>query len=297
MPEPKREVTFKKSATGLVAHFRAMASPCEVLVDSTDEALIKSLAQHVADEAWRIESKFSRYRTDNIVFQINNAQGKPVIVDEETAELLDFAAQAYQLSDGMFDLTSGLLRQLWRFDGSDQIPTPEAAAALCQNIGWHHVNWQRPQLRLHAGMEIDFGGIGKEYAVDRAAAIVHQQSDCAVLINFGGDLYATAPPRHSPHWLVGIEKIGGGKSALIQLSKGGLATSGDANRFLLKDGVRYPHVINPKTGWPIMDAPRSVTVAAPSCVEAGLIATFAMLAGSDADDFLAEQAILHWIQH
>jgi len=296
MPEPKREVTFTHSATGLVAHFRAMASPCEVLVDSTDEALIKSLAQHVADEAWRIESKFSRYRDDNIVFQINNAQGKIVTVDEETAELLDFAEQAYQLSDGMFDLTSGLLRQLWRFDGSDQIPTPDAATALCQNIGWRHVNWQRPQLRLRAGMEIDVGGIGKEYAVDRAAAIVRQHSDCAVLINFGGDLYATAPPRHAPHWLVGIEQIGGGKSAIIQLAKGGLATSGDANRYLLKDGVRYPHVLNPKTGWPIMDAPRSVTVAAPSCVEAGLIATFAMLAGSEAQAFLTEQEILHWIQ-
>ncbi|WP_269619978.1 FAD:protein FMN transferase [Zhongshania sp. BJYM1] len=297
MSAPTREIEFKKNSNGWVAQFRAMASPCELLLDSDDESLIQELGNIVAAEAWRIETKFSRYRDDNIVYQINNSQGKAVSVDEETAGLLDFAENAYQLSDGLFDLSSGVLRKLWRFDGSANIPTYEAATALCDNIGWHKVRWQRPLLTLQAGMEIDFGGIGKEYAVDRAATLLKQKTDCAALINFGGDLLATSPPRNAPHWLVGVEQVGGGQSAMIQLKRGGLATSGDANRYLIKDNIRYPHVLNPKTGWPIMNAPRSVTVAAPSCVEAGLIATFAMLAGADADSFLAEQDVLHWIQH
>ena len=145
-------------------------------------------------------------------------------------------------------------------------------------------------------MEIDFGGIGKEYAVDRAAALVRDITDTPVLINFGGDLFATAPPAGQPHWLVGVESIGGLQSAMIQLQRGALATSGDARRFLLKNGKRYPHVLNPRTGWPVLDAPRSVTVAANTCVEAGLLATLAMFHGREAEDFLAAQQVLHWIQ-
>lgn len=145
-------------------------------------------------------------------------------------------------------------------------------------------------------MEIDFGGIGKEYAVDRAAALVRDITDTPVLINFGGDLFATAPPAGQPHWLVGVESIGGLQSAMIQLQRGALATSGDARRFLLKNGKRYPHVLTPRTGWPVLDAPRSVTVAANTCVEAGLLATLAMLHGREAEDFLAAQQVLHWIQ-
>ena len=104
------------------------------------------------------------------------------------------------------------------------------------------------------------------------------------------------PPAGQPHWLVGVENIGGLQSAMIQLQRGGLATSGDARRFLLNNGKRYPHVLNPRTGWPVMDAPRSVTVAAGSCVEAGLLATLAMLSGREAESFLAAQDVLHWIQ-
>jgi len=145
-------------------------------------------------------------------------------------------------------------------------------------------------------MEIDFGGIGKEYAVDRAAALVRDITDTPVLINFGGDLFATAPPAGQPHWLVGVESIGGLQSAMIQLQRGALATSGDARRFLLKNGKRYPHVLNPRTGWPVLDAPRSATVAANTCALPRLLAPLAMITPRDAEDFLAAQQVLHWIQ-
>ena len=82
---------------------------------------------------------------------------------------------------------------------------------------------------------------------------------------------------------------------LVALCAGALATSGDARRFLQKDGIRYSHILNPKTGWPVQNAPRSVTVSAPSCVMAGLLATTALLQGEAAAEFLKNQGLKHWV--
>lgn len=82
---------------------------------------------------------------------------------------------------------------------------------------------------------------------------------------------------------------------MLSLAAGALATSGDARRFLLKDGVRYGHILDPRTGWPVRGAPRSVTVAAPTCTEAGVLATLAMLQGREARAWLAAQGAPHWI--
>ena len=129
-----------------------------------------------AAETQRIEAKYSRYRPGNIVHAINNADGRTIVVDEETARLLDYAQQLFELSDGKFDVTSGILRRVWRFDGSDRVPSRKAVAALLALVGWQKARWQSPELTLLPGMEIDFGGIGKEYAVDRAAALVRPLS-------------------------------------------------------------------------------------------------------------------------
>ena len=97
---------------------------------------------------------------------------------------------------------------------------------------------------------------------------------------------------------VGIEALNAERQVAqkrIRLEHGGLATSGDARRFLLKDGIRYSHILDPTTGWPVRDAPRSITVAADTCTQAGMLATLAMLNGPDAEHFLAAQAVRFWI--
>jgi thiamine biosynthesis lipoprotein len=145
-------------------------------------------------------------------------------------------------------------------------------------------------------MEVDLGGIGKEYAVDRAARMAAETATGAVVVNFGGDMHVAGPRRDGRAWAVGIERPGDGDQAVrrLEVMRGGVATSGDARRFLLKDGVRYPHVLNPRTGWPVMEAPRSVTVLADSCTEAGMLSTMAMLQGGDAESFLEEQGVRFW---
>ena len=272
-----------------------MASPCEVLLENTSRASALAATEAVAAEAWRIEDKFSRYRDDNIVHRINTSGAAPVEVDVETARLLDFASTLHDLSDGKFDITSGVLREAWIFDGSNRVPEPEIVAAVLPRVGWHTVEWQSPVLTLREGMEIDVGGIGKEYAVDRCVGILAAATEVPGLVNFGGDLAVTGPPQSRKAWKVAVEgPETGAPDRLLDLRRGGIATSGDARRFLLRDGVRYSHILDPATGWPIEKAPQSITVAAETCTQAGMLSTLAMLKGAKAETFLEQQGVRFW---
>ncbi len=278
--------------------FKAMASPCELLVEGADEAQARVLLEAAAAEALRIEAKFSRYRDDSVIAMLHRSRGEPVAVDDETALLLDYAAACHAMSDGLFDVTSGVLREAWRFDGSDRVPTADRVRVLVERIGWRKLHWQRPKIVLPPGMEIDLGGIGKEYAVDRVLALLRSQAALPMLVNFGGDLAVSGLRADGRAWQVGVERPDAQqRSAVLRLdlSAGALATSGDARRYLLKDGVRYGHILDPRDGWPVRGAPRSVTVAAGRCTEAGTLATLAMLQGPRAEEWLAGQGVPHWV--
>jgi FAD:protein FMN transferase len=290
------ELQLEARENGITAvMFRAMASPCEVLLDTDDFAMAQELGRAAAREAWRIETKYSRYLPDSMVSAINRSQGRAVTVDEETAALLDFAAECHRLSAGKFDITSGVLRRCWTFDGSDQVPDAATVDSLLSLIGFDKVQWQPPRISLPPGMEIDFGGFGKEYAVDQALSIVTARQPGAVLVNFGGDLATNQPTRSGP-WQVAVERPDSEREPrlLLELTQGAVATSGDTHRFLLRDGVRYGHILDVHNGWPVRAVPRSVTVVAGSCVAAGMLATLAMLNGENAEAFLESQGVRHW---
>ena len=277
-----------------LGEFRAMAGPCQVL-SRADRSTAREQLRAAADEAWRIEAKYSRYRAGNIVARINTADGKPVEVDDETANLLDFASDLHRLSGGRFDISSGVLREVWTFDGSDRVPAAEDVERVLQRVGWDKIAWERPWLTLAPCMQIDLGGIGKEYAVDRAVQLAAALDGSPCLVNFGGDIAAVGTTDGVDPWRVGIESIDpADPGKRIALARGGLATSGDARRFLLKGGVRYGHLLDPRTGWPVADAPRSVTVAADTCTQAGMLSTFAMLMGNGAEAFLDRQRVRYW---
>jgi thiamine biosynthesis lipoprotein len=274
-----------------------MACPCELLLAECDRSAAREFGTLAAREALRIEARYSRYRDDSVVAEIHRQRGKPMTVDAETAGLLDFAQQCHELSDGRFDITSGVLRYAWKFDGSDRVPLPADVDRLLPLVGFEKLSWQSPRLLLPTGMELDFGGIGKEYAVDRVYDLVAALHGAPFLVNFGGDLRANRPPRQGP-WRIGIERPDTEHVAerVLELEHGALATSGDSRRYLLRAGVRYGHILDPRTGWPVIDAPRSVTVAASSCTEAGLLSTLALLRGAGARDFLEEQGVRYWLQ-
>lgn len=277
-----------------VGRFTAMASPCEVLIDADDRTEAAGLVDLAREEAERIERKFSRYLPDNLIDRINHAEGATVEVDEETAGLLDYAALCHEMSGGRFDITSGALRRVWKFDGGEVVPTEEAIRDVLMHVGWGRVQWRKPALTMPAGMEIDFGGIGKEYAVDRTAALLAQRAPSTLLVNFGGDLVTSGPRRGDRAWNVGVDdptRTGEAVLYRVELKRGGLATSGDARRFILWKGKRLGHILDPTTGWPVEGAPRSVTVVAGSCLEAGTLSTLAYLEGPRAESFLRAQGV------
>jgi thiamine biosynthesis lipoprotein len=291
-------IRIEERNEGLLAVcFEAMASPCEVLLPDGDRSAAKAIGTVVADEAWRVERKYSRYRKDSVLSSIHRSRGSRIEVDEETAALLDFARHCFDISNGLFDVTSGVLRAAWQFDRSDRVPQPAEVDRLLPLIGFQKVQWRRPVLMLPREMELDFGGFGKEYAVDRAFDRLAAVISTPFLINFGGDLRANRAPGPGQTWKIGVESPDADRQAsmLLDLEQGALATSGDSHRHLLRDGIRYGHVLNPLTGWPVAGAPRAVTVAASSCTEAGLMSTLALLHGAGAEQFLSEAAVRFWI--
>jgi len=279
--------------------FRAMGSPCEVQLYSDD----KRHAQFVADQAmadvWRIEARYSRYREDSVLSGINRAaaRGGVVAVDEETAALLNYANTCYQQSEGLFDITSGVLRQAWDFK-SQKIPKKAVINKLLSGVGWDKVQLSAAQIRFKCpGMQLDFGGIAKEYAVDRAEAICRKQGIEYGLVDLGGDIKIIGPHADGRPWSVGLRhpRKPGALLATVMVYAGAVATSGDYERCIVVKGQRYSHVLNPKTGWPV-NGLVGVTVFAEQCVIAGSACTIAMLMENLGKQWLDELGLQHlWI--
>ena len=256
-----------------------MASHCEVRVYAPDEATARGWSDAAIAEVRRIEAKYSRYRDDSVTTAINrSAGGAAISIDAETASLLDFAAELHAHSEGVFDLTSGVLRRAWDFK-TGRIPSQPALDQLLTRVGWSKVEWNSPTLRLRAEMEIDFGGIGKEYAADRASAIVVDLGAQCGLVNLGGDVRVIGPHADGQAWRIAVQDPRGEPGATIaymNVSYGAMATSGDYERYFVHNGRRYSHLLDPRTGWPV-EHWRSVSVVAPLCIAAGGCATVAML--------------------
>ncbi len=260
------------------------------------------LARRAADAAIadvkRIETKYSRYRDDSVTTRINRAAGRDAVaIDAETVALLDYAQRCHDLSDGLFDITSGVLRRAWDFRRRPpklpDAPTLEAARAL---IGWERVEREGGRVRLpRAGMEIDFGGMGKEYAADRAATILQEAGIAHALVNLAGDVRALGAQPGGTPWRVAIRhpRRDNAVIAYVELADGAVATSGDYERCFDLDGRRYCHILNPRTGMPVAHW-QSVSVVAPLCVVAGSCATIAMLQEARGEAFLAAQG-LHYV--
>ena len=279
-----------------VVSFSAMACPCEVLLRCHDASEAEQLASLAREETFRLERKFSRYRDDNIIHEINQSRGLPVRVDEETQNLLHYAGECYRLSQGRFDITSGVLRRAWDFKGQEFQPNQQLIDSLLESIGWDKVQIEKESISLQPGMEIDFGGFGKEYAVDRVAQLLYEKSGVDLMVNFGGDIRAMAAPGTTEPWCVGLADpdIPGKSIGQLELVNGAVTTSGDAYRYCFVNGQRLGHILNPLTGWPVENTPRSITVVSDFCLEAGLFTTIAMLQGEDAKKFLAAQEVKYY---
>lgn len=249
-------------------------------------------------EVRRLEAKYSRYREDSLTARINASAGSgtPVALDDETEGLLNYADTLWQQSAGLFDLTAGVLRRAWNFR-SGQPPRPEIIDELLPLVGWQQVQRHNNSLALPVtGMELDFGGMVKEYACDAAATVLKLHGVGHALVDLAGDMACTGPRSDGQPWTIAIRHPEAANRAVatVSLSSGGLATSGDYERYLEINGQRYGHILNPHTGWPERGY-LAVSVTAAQCLVAGSAATVALLKSElDARRWLEELG-LPWL--
>jgi thiamine biosynthesis lipoprotein len=271
--------------------FRAMGTSCQLYLYADSARIAKSVAQRVVTDIERLEQKYSRYREDSYLSEINRCakEGKSIQVDEETAALLNYADTCFRESDGLFDITSGILRAVWSAQkGHSNIPNTGFLNELLEKVGWQKLQWSNPELAFPvAGMELDLGGVVKEYAADRACSLCRDSAIQHGLINLGGDISVIGPHPDGSPWQVSIRHptVQNTQVAQIELTCGALASSGDYERYITIEGDRYGHIINPLSGWPTRELV-AVSVKANFCLVAGSAATIAMLKESKGKEWL-----------
>jgi thiamine biosynthesis lipoprotein len=280
----------------MVHQFYAMASDCAVHLCGETAEDLEPFSAAAEAEVRRIEARYSRYRGDSELARINKvaAIGGVIDIDAETVGLIAYAKACFAKSDGAFDITSGLLRTVWNFSAS-YLPDQASIDAVLPFIGLDNVALVDSQLHFRSpGMELDFGGLGKEYAADRAAEVCIDLGARHGFVDLGGDIRVIGPQPDGQPWRIGIRHPRDAEKlvAEISLPNGALATSGDYERFIEIDGRRYCHILDPRTGWPVREL-SSVTVISDRCLVAGSLSTAAMLKGADGAAWLHELGVRH----
>ena len=276
-----------------------MGGTARLVINGTPEQQLdlEAIAEQVRTRLEALEARYSRYRDESIVSVINQRAGSGVLteVDSETRALLDLAGRLWDASGGLFDITSGPLRHAWDFR-ADGAADPTKIESARQLVGWDKIEWQASSLHLPTpGMEIDLGGLAKEYAADSAIRLMRGLNVSSALIELAGDVATIGDSEDGTPWRVGIQNPDGeGSLCTLQLSNAAIATSGNYARRIDYEGKQYGHLLNPKTGWPVA-GPNSVSVLDSHCLTAGAVATVACLHPEEHAHAWLEHAALPWL--
>lgn len=276
--------------------FKAMGSFCEIQLYPQTQFDPEHVVQLLTEEVARLEMKYSRFKEDSFLSEMNRAAGDAsgIEIDNETESLLEHALNCHRISNGMFDITTGALNAIWNFQKA-AIPDQGDIDKTLAHVGFDRLTWKNSRLQLPQNTQIDFGGIVKEYAADSVVRLARSLGVQHGLVNLGGDFSVIGPQPDDLPWTVAIASPDPqqGIMAKVELSDGGLASSGDYERCFVHEGKRYSHILNPKTGWPCAGL-RAVSVAANLCTVAGSVATIAMLEDeAQAKTWLEESQLSH----
>lgn len=265
--------------------WRALGTQCEVQYACAAAARARAFETEAMAWVAAFEAKYSRFRPDSLISRINAAAGRDwVPIDAEMETFLDLCGSLHQLSGGVLDVTALPLLRLWDYQAAaPRVPADEEIAAALRLIGWTKVQRAPGRIRLPlAGMALDFGGWGKEYAVDMVAQLARRHGITQALVDFGHDLCAVGSAPGKPGWHVGLEdpaRPGVACWGSIAARDCGVASSGDYLRGFTRDGRRYGHIIDPRSGRPVANGCRQATVVARSCVQAGVLSTAVFILG------------------
>ncbi|MSU47864.1 MAG: FAD:protein FMN transferase [Opitutus sp.] len=265
--------------------FPALGTNCEVQY-AAPGGEGQAVAFERAATTWvnAFEAKYSRFRPDSLISRINAAAGRAwVEIDAEMEGMLKLCDTLHFMTQGVLDPTMLPLIRLWDYKAvNPRIPPPDEITAARALLGWKKVLRAPGKVYLpEPGMALDFGGFGKEYAVDVTAQIATEHGITSALVDFGHDLRAVGMPPDRPAWHIGLEdpqKPGTSSGSLAIVGKG-VASSGDYIRGFVVNGKRYGHILDPRTGWPVANGCTQATVIAASCLQAGVLSTTAFVLG------------------
>ena len=266
--------------------FTSMGTPCSIVFKTINDRRARDFSTQAIEWLRLFESKYSRFLDNSMISEINRQAGIcPVSIDNELHKIFSLCDWFHWSTNGLFDPTMLPLIQLWDYRAAPKA-TPSASMIdqALSLMGWTKVEHNEHQAYLpEKGMAIDLGGIGKEYAVDAIFSIAIERGIDHFLLNFGQDLRASGQAPNDQPWLIGLERPDqpGLCWGAIALSDRAVTTSGNYLRKLVINGHEYGHILDPRTGWPVQNDCRAVSIIAPTCTEAGLLSTTSFIQGVD----------------
>jgi thiamine biosynthesis lipoprotein len=264
---------------------RIMGAPWKIKVFASDQPTGEAAITAAVEEVERLDKVLSDYDPDSELFQLSAAapMPDPVVVSDDLWRVLVAAEGFREASDGAFAITVGPLTTLWRQarrSGKRPLENKLAAARAAVGAGSIELVAETRSVRLtRPGMRLDAGGIGMGYAADRAMEILKSRGVTSAMIDASGDILVSAPPPGADAWRIMVAPLRpGGDGETIEIVNAAITTSGDAYQAVEIDGVRYSHIVDPRTGLGV-GGPMAVTVIAPSATAADALATAANVLG------------------
>lgn len=272
-----------------------MGTIIEISICHSEERQAQFVLQKAFEEMARIENMMSQYREGSEVSRINaQPYDHPVKVSEELFGLLQTSARDNAVSQGAFDITVGPLMKLWPFYKEEiKLPSRQEILDALRSVGTDKIKFNAKEKTVRftqPDMALDLGGIAKGYAVDRAIRVIKAAGVKCALVNAGGDLYALGKKPDGKKWRMGVQhprKLDRLVCA-FDIEDTAIATSGDYERFFIKEGRRYCHILNPKTGIPASESV-SVTIQANDATQADALATAVFVLGPEKGLVLVEK--------
>lgn len=264
--------------------FPALGTMCEIQYVAQSDRQASDFERTVVSWVNGFEARYSRFRPDSLIGRINAAAGKEwVEVDAEMEGMLKLCDSLHFMTQGIMDPTTLPLMKAWDYRAENpRVPEAKELDTARTLVGWKKLQRAAGKVFLPAaGMALDFGGFGKEYAVDFVAQLAADRGISAALVDFGHDLRALGMPPGRPAWHIGLEdpERPGATRGSLAITNRGVASSGDYIRCFVVGGKRYGHIIDPRTGCPVSNGCTQATVVASSCLQAGVLSTTAFVLG------------------